>query len=137
VLNFFVDGWTRGGARVDMHVTPDTGSGEEHYFVRSTDLNVFVVFPHWSLADCPGWVEARRSKIERLHFGPAELGLDASDQSLMAGICGEHLAFARALRGEAPAESTLSATLQTQLIREEFKKVIDSGSDRAVVEVSF
>ncbi len=137
VLNFFIDGWTRDGARVDMHITPDTGSGEEHYFVRTEDVNVFVVFPHWSLADKPGFVEARRNKIARERFGPDELGLDAGDNSQMAGICSEHLAFARALGGEAQPGSTLSATLQTQVIREELKKVIDSGARKSVAEVSF
>jgi predicted dehydrogenase len=137
VLNFFIDGWTRSGARLDMHITPDTGSGEEHYFVRCRDVSVFVVFPHWSLADRPGYVEARRNRTERRRFGPDELGLDAEDNPLLAGVCGEHLAFARALGGEAPAESTLAATLQTQLIREELKKAIDSGAKSSVTEVSF
>jgi predicted dehydrogenase len=137
VLNFFADGWTRAGARLDLHVTPDTGSGEEHYFLRSEELNVFVVFPHWSLADYPGYVEARRGKIERERFGAEELGLDPEDRPTMAGIHAEHLALVEALRSGRPAESTLAATLQTQLIREEFKKMVEGGQARAVAEVSF
>jgi hypothetical protein len=82
-------------------------------------------------------VEARRDKTRIQRFGPAELRLDAADQPLMAGIYGEHLAFARALGGGAPAESTLAATLQTQLIREELKKAIDTGRAEVVAETSF
>ena len=67
----------------------------------------------------------------------AMLGLDPENRPLMAGIYHEHLAFVRALRGEEPASSTLSATLQTQVIREEFKKVIDAGEKTSVIEVSF
>jgi myo-inositol 2-dehydrogenase / D-chiro-inositol 1-dehydrogenase len=136
-LNFFIDGWTTAGARLDLHITPDTGSGEEHYFARSAERNVFVVFPHWSLADYPGYLEVRHEEIQCERFGPAELGLDAADNALMAGIYGEHLALVRALRGEEAAESTLAATLQTQVIREELKKAIDAGATTSVTEVSF
>jgi myo-inositol 2-dehydrogenase / D-chiro-inositol 1-dehydrogenase len=137
VLNFFIDGWTVEGARIDLQITPDTGSGEEHYFIRTHEANVFVVFPHWSLADYPGYVEVRRGKIECQRFGPAEMDLDPNDRALLSGIYHEHLAFLRALRGEEPAASTLRTTLQTQVIREELKKVIDSGQRKMLVEVSF
>ncbi len=135
--NFFIAGWTVDGVRIDLSITPDTGSGEEHYFVRCDQRNVFVAFPHWALADYPGCVEMRQDKNRRERFGPQELGLDPEDRPRMSGIYDEHLAFVRALRGEQATISTLSATLQTQVIREELKKVVDAGEETSVTEVTF
>ena len=120
--NFFIHGWFKNGARCDLQVTPDTGSSEEHYTIRSADRTVSLSFPHRAVHDLPGFVELRERNAVTRHLGPSDFGVDPKDIPTLAGILGEHLAFIRALRTGKPAASTLSATLQTQEIREALEK---------------
>ena len=118
VNNFFIDGWTTGGTRVSVLVTPDTGSRQEHYTVRSIDRNVLVAFPMRHMIDCPGYAELHDDREVAARITNEDLGVEPDDHPALLGVRAEHERFARIVAGEASSVATLANTLQTQQLRE-------------------
>lgn len=133
VRNFFLTGWTRGGARIDILITPDTASAEEHYIVRSADRTVRVAFPHPGTIDLPGYVELHENKKLTARLGPGNFHIDPNDQPALIGIVAEHEAFCKMLSNGEAADSTLAATLQTQRVRDELGRLAGQGGRTSCV----
>lgn len=119
VRNFFINGWTEDGVHVNIMVTPDTGSAQEHYIVRSTDKTVRVAFPQRPMIDSPGYVELHENNEVSARLTAADFGIDEDDLPALLGIQAEQELFARMLAGEAESISTLSTSLETQRLREQ------------------
>lgn len=119
VVNFFIDGWTTNGVRVSILVTPDTGSAQEHYTIRSADRTVALAFPQNPMVDRPGWVELHQENRVAARLTAADFGLADDDLSALIGVQAEEERFARMLAGEAVSISTLATSLQTQQLREQ------------------
>jgi hypothetical protein len=121
VTNGYINGWYSSGARFDILITPDTGAGEEHYILRSTERTVFAAFPHRSLYDIPGKVERRENNKVVECLDNTAFGLAADDLPYLCGIAGAHADFVKMLSTGWRSPSTLAATLQTQEVREQFE----------------
>jgi len=124
-FNFFLTGWTRQGTRIDILITPDTASSEEHYIVRATHRSAVVAFPQPNVMDLPGFVELREENRVAQRLRPEDLGIEPHDLPALGGIVEEHAAFYRAVREN-----------QTQQIREELARLREAGR-RASVEIRF
>ncbi len=134
--NYFLAGWTAGGTRIDLLITPDTASAAEHYVVRSADRTAVVAFPMSRMIDLPGGVELHEANRVAARLGPGDFGLAPDDLPGLGGILGEHELFCRAVRGQAAADSTLAATLGTQRVREELYRLVQLGG-RQTAETQF
>ena len=135
-FNYFLTGWTQQGTRIDILITPDTASSEEHYIVRATHRSAVVAFPQPNVMDLPGFVELREENRVAQRLRPEDLGMEPHDLPALGGIVEEHAAFYRAVRENTQTYSTLADTLQTQQIREELARLREAGR-RASVEVRF
>ena len=127
VFNFFMHGWTAAGTHVSLLITPDTGSAQEHYVIRSLDRNVILAFPQPPMIDVPGYVELQERNRSIRRLGPTSFGLTPDDLQGLGGLVGEHDLFCRVLRGQAEPISTLASTLQTQLVRQALSDLIAAG----------
>jgi predicted dehydrogenase len=136
VKNFFLNGWTKAGTRVDMVFVPDTASSCEHYEVRAQERTVLVSFPQNGMIDLPGYVELHEKNKVAVRKGPADFGFAPDDQPGLGGILAEHQVFCRSLQGQAKPFSTLTSTLQTQEIRDALYPLMAQGG-RAATELVF
>ncbi len=127
IRNFFLNGWTAAGTRVDILITPDTASAVEHYTLRATDRTVVVSFPQNHMLDLPGFVELQEENKVVRRMGPGDFGIAPHDQPALGGMLAEHTHFAQILRGQATPFSTLQTTLQTQEIRDELERLLAAG----------
>jgi len=118
VCNSFISGWTREGVRVDVTITPDTGSAQEHYIARSTEKTVRVAFPQRPMIDYPGYVELHEKNQVTRRLTCTDFGLAEDDLPGLTGVLAEEELFARMLTGNAEPRSTLRTSLQTQQLRE-------------------
>ncbi|MGQ9661805.1 MAG: Gfo/Idh/MocA family protein [Kiritimatiellia bacterium] len=118
VWNFFVSGWTRENVRVDLIVTPDTATNEEHYIVRGLRRSARVAFPHHTTVDFPGGVVLFEDQRCVAQLGPEQFGIARTDAPRIGGIVAEHERFVNLLNGsESRAISTLRTSLPTQELR--------------------
>jgi len=136
VHNLFLSGWTRSGTRIDILITPDTASAEERYTIRAMDRTVVLSFPQPPMYDVPGYVELHEENRVKQRLGPQDFGFAADDLPSLGGILGEHTLFCRAIRAEAEVTSTLAATLQTQQVRDELRRLLEAGG-RGISELAF
>jgi predicted dehydrogenase len=132
VWSFFINGWTSKGIRIDLMVTPNTSSCVEHYIMRGIDRTAFVAFPQIGMIDDPGYVEWQEDNKVVSRFKPEDFGIAPDDNPLLGGILNEHRAFVAAIRDKKAADSNLSTTLQTQLLREALFSLITAGKPEFV-----
>jgi predicted dehydrogenase len=121
VRNYFITGWTRRGVRVEVAVTPDTSTREEHYVVRGRNRSARVAFPYWNMLDYPGYVELHETTRLVARQSAGDLGIDPAAQFILAGVLAEHERFLKLLDGSAKPVSTLTTALETQLLREQLQ----------------
>jgi myo-inositol 2-dehydrogenase / D-chiro-inositol 1-dehydrogenase len=133
-VSYFVNGWTTGGARIDILMTPDTASAAEHYTVRAAVRTVSLSYPQPAMMDVPGFVELHEANMVVARKSAADFGIDAADFPTLGGILGEQTSFCNALRGRAKAVSTLANTLQTQQVREALTQLLAAGG-HGIVEL--
>lgn len=133
-INYFVSGWTRGGSRIDILMTPDTASAVEHYIVRAAPRTAVVSFPQRGMMDAPGFVELHEKNRVVARLGPEDWEIDANDFPTLGGILAEQVSFCQAVRGQARPVSTLANTVHTQVIREGLWRLLRQGG-RGVVEL--
>ena len=126
-ISYFVNGWTTGGTRVDILMTPDTASAVEHYTVRGAERTVFLSYPQPSMMDVPGFVELHEANQVVSRKTAGDFGIDPGDIPTLGGILGEQTLFCRMLRGKARPVSTLANTLQTQQVREALSQLLGQG----------
>jgi predicted dehydrogenase len=126
-VSYFIHGWTRGGSRIDILLTPDTASATEHYIVRSAERTVLLSYPQPSMMDVPGYVELHEANKVVARKGAADFGIDPEDFPTLGGILGEQVSFCEVLRGAAEPVSTLANTLQTQQVREALSQLLARG----------
>jgi myo-inositol 2-dehydrogenase/D-chiro-inositol 1-dehydrogenase len=124
VFNFFIVASAAFGARVDIAIMPDTAAAQEHYSIFSAGRSVHVTFPQPKVIDLPGGVELHEGNKVTARLGAADFRLAGDDQPGLLGIVAEHEAFLDILTGTS-CEATLSATLGTQLIRDELRREMD------------
>ena len=125
--NFFLTGWTAGGVRVDLRITPTTGSAHEHYLLAGRERTVLVAYPQTGMIDLPGRVERRdRNRVTQTRTAP-DFGLAADDHPGLGGIVREHALFIEVLEGTALAWSTLRTALPTQMLREALSAMQRAG----------
>jgi predicted dehydrogenase len=136
VWSFFINGWTSDGVRFDLIVTPNTSSSIEHYIIRGVERTAFVAFPQIGMIDDPGYVECQEGNKVVSRFTPKDFGIAPDDNPLLGGILNEHRAFVAAIRDRKAAESNLSTTLQTQLIREALVNLITAGKP-GLIDLTF
>jgi hypothetical protein len=128
--NSFLSGWTRRGVRVEVAVTPDTGTREEHYIVRGLNRSARIAFPHWNMHDYPGYVELHESGRLVARESAADFGIDPADSDILGGILAEHELFLKLLGGAGTSVSTLATALETQRLRE----CLQQPGDRVVLD---
>jgi myo-inositol 2-dehydrogenase / D-chiro-inositol 1-dehydrogenase len=133
-VSYFVNGWTTGGTRIDIVMTPDTASAVEHYTVRSAERTVFLSYPQPSMMDVPGFVELHEGNKIAECKSASDFGIDAADFPNLGGILGEQVSFCKVLRGRSDPVSTLANTLQTQRVREALSQLLAAGG-KGVVEL--
>lgn len=136
VWNYFINGWTKSGIRVDILVTPNTASCCEHYIIRGIDRTAVVAFPQIGMIDDPGYVELHEWNKVVSRSVPKDFQLAPDDHPGLGGIVSEHRAFIETLRSRKPAASTLATTLQTQQIREALCELVSAGKP-GMVDVDF
>lgn len=129
VVNIFVGGWTRTGTRLELRITPTTGSAREHYTMLSTERSVVISYPQPPMIDLPGRVELHeRNKVVESKT-PVDFGLARDDLQGLSGIQGEHVRFIEMLEGATDASwSTLSTSLPTQILRDELGRMAATRS---------
>lgn len=128
-VHFFLNGWTDRGVRVDILITPDTGSSMEHYWLRGSMRSARVAFPFPHTIDLPGGVELHETNQIAQRITAGDLGVSAEALEVLDGIVAEHARFASMLRGQAEAVSTLKTSLQTQVLREELAELLGEIRD--------
>ena len=133
-VSYFVNGWTRGGTRIDIVMTPDTASAVEHYTVRSAERTVFLSYPQPAMMDLPGFVELHEANKVVAHKSAGDFGIGPADFPTLGGILGEQTSFCEVLRGRTKAVSTLANTLQTQQVREALSQLLAAGG-HGIVEL--
>jgi predicted dehydrogenase len=118
-VNLYVGGWTASGVRLELRITPTTGSAREHYTLISTDRSVVLAYPQPPMIDLPGRVELHERNRVVASRTPADFGLAPDDLPGLSGILGEHARFIDLLEGTADASwSTLATSLPTQILRD-------------------
>jgi hypothetical protein len=125
--NVYIGGWTASGVRLDLRITPLTGSAREHYTVISANRSVVVAYPQPPMIDLPGFVELheRNRLVERK--SAADFGLAPDDLPGLGGILREHELLVELLEGSATAWSTLRTSLPTQIIRDALVGMMSEG----------
>lgn len=118
VANYFISGWTATGVRLELRITPSTGSAREHYLMVSSGRNVVVAYPQPPMIDLPGYVELHERNRVTERKTANDYGLTPDDLPGLGGIVREHELFAEMLEGTATACSTLRTSLPTQVIRD-------------------
>ena len=127
----YLSGWTASGTRIDLRITPTTGSAREHYIVSARERSVVVAYPQTHMIDLPGWVELHEKNRVVARRTAQDYGLADSDSPGLGGIVREHELFVQILEGEAEAWSTLKTSLSTQVLREALAGLIRAGGRRA------
>lgn len=118
-VNLYVGGWTASGVRLELRITPTTGSAREHYLVSSTERNVVIAYPQPPMIDLPGRVELHERNRVVASRTPRDFALAPDDLPGLSGILGEHARFIEMLEGAADASwSTLATSLSTQVLRD-------------------
>ena len=126
VWNYFLLGRTARG-RVDVVVTPDVSSSQEHYVLLGRRRGAVVAFPQPNVMDLPGCVELHEEGRVAARLGPGDFGLEAGDLPALAGVVGEHREFLEAvLTGNSPG-ATLAATLPVQEVRAAMQELAAGG----------
>jgi predicted dehydrogenase len=133
VFNYFINGWTDQGVRIDIQITPDTGFAEERYIIKGDERTVAVSFPQPACFDKIGEAVLYENNecIERKtgdDFAGADMSPDEKKSALL-GVEYEHELFYQALAGRAEVISTLAATYQTQILREYLEKLEMTAPD--------
>jgi predicted dehydrogenase len=126
VFNFYLNGWV-GDTRVDVQITPNIALSEERYTMKSVDKTVVISFPQPGCYDQQGSAELyernkRTAIMTGAEFGDSRVN-PLARRPYLGGIEGEHEVFYKALAGQAEPWSTLSATYQTQVIREQLSEM--------------
>ncbi|MBI3830210.1 MAG: Gfo/Idh/MocA family oxidoreductase [Planctomycetes bacterium] len=134
VRNYFMTAWTREHCRIALSVTPDAASTEEEYSVRSAARLARIVHPQ----QAPNLGGVRLFEENRMHsdLGPGDCGWTERDLPELSGIRDEHLNFIGLLEGKEPSRATFQDTLNTQIVREAFGKML-TGAARQTREISF
>ena len=125
--NFYVSGWTASGVRLEVRITPTTGSAHERYVVASRERTVVVAYPQPSMIDLPGGVERHERNCVADRKTAADFGLAPDDLPGLGGIVREHELFVEMLEGRAAAWSTLRTSLPAQLIRDALAAMVRAG----------
>jgi hypothetical protein len=125
--NVYIGGWTARGVRLDLRITPATGSAREHYTLVSTDRSVVVAYPQPPMIDLPGYLERHERNRLVARKSAADFGLAPDDLPGLGGILREHERFIEILEGSATAWSTLRTSLPTQMIRDALGGMVSEG----------
>ncbi|NRA38292.1 MAG: Gfo/Idh/MocA family oxidoreductase [Planctomycetes bacterium] len=123
VFAFFINGWTENNVRIDLAVTPMTGSSLEHYWIRSQKRSALVRFPQNNMIDYPGSVELHEENNLKATKTPDDYGISASDSPMLGGIYNEHTCFLDVIGG-AMSPSTYASTWGTQQVRQALSDLI-------------
>jgi hypothetical protein len=126
--NVFIGGWAASGARLELRITPVTGSAREHYTVISVNRSVVVAYPQPPMIDLPGFVELHDRNRLVSRKSAADFGLAPDDLSGLGGIVREHELLVEILEGSATACSTLRTSLPTQMIRDSLGGMVSEGA---------
>jgi hypothetical protein len=129
--NVYVGGWTASGVRLDLRITPVTGSAREHYTVISADRSVVMAYPQPPMIDLPGFVERHETNRLVERKSAADFGLAPDDLPGLGGILREHELLVEMLEGSATAWSTLATSLPTQIIRDALAGMAAAGTRTA------
>ncbi|NRA38705.1 MAG: Gfo/Idh/MocA family oxidoreductase [Planctomycetes bacterium] len=107
-------------------IGPNAGDQCEHYDIRSASRSAFLAFPQFGMRDLPGYVELFENNELKKRIGPKDCGIhDDNEMEALGGIIAEYKALQMVLANKFQSPSTLSSTLQTQVIREAINTVRD------------